>query len=118
MTAERRSGIDPKIDPKLADAIAANQCGIGSPTRARTWDLRINSPSGHRPESRASQRSWPKQPVIFSPSFRSFPRLIRRRDITDPQAPEKRVGEANVSGRLRTLPVAHFLVEELVRFCN
>ena len=37
--------IDPKIDQKLACAIAANQCGIGSPTRARTWDLRINSPS-------------------------------------------------------------------------
>src|SRR5216683_5181137 len=37
--------IDPIIDPKLAGAIAANQCGIGSPTRARTWDLRINSPS-------------------------------------------------------------------------
>ena len=41
--------IDPKIDPKnaqkLAGAIATSQCGIGSPTRARTWDLRINSPS-------------------------------------------------------------------------
>ena len=43
------SSIDPKIDPKnaqkLAGAIAAGQCGIGSPTRARTWDLWINSPS-------------------------------------------------------------------------
>jgi len=28
---------------------------IGSPTSARTWDLRINSPSGHLPEIRASQ---------------------------------------------------------------
>ena len=46
---------------------------IGSPTRARTWDLRINSPSGHRPESRASQRSRPKRPVIFSVDSRSFP---------------------------------------------
>ena len=35
--------IDPKIGPKLAGAIAVKQCGIGSPTRARTWDLRINS---------------------------------------------------------------------------
>ncbi len=25
--------------------MAINQCGFGSPTRARTWDLRINSPS-------------------------------------------------------------------------
>src|SRR6266498_3622718 len=41
--------IDPKIDPKsaqkLAGAIAASQCGIGSPTRARTWDLRIDMAS-------------------------------------------------------------------------
>src|SRR5216110_2688241 len=29
----------------LVDAIAGNQAG-GSPTRARTWDLRINSPRG------------------------------------------------------------------------
>ena len=27
------------------DAIAVSQCDFGSPTRARTWDLRINSPS-------------------------------------------------------------------------
>ncbi len=44
-TAVQHSGdaeIDPKIDPKLVGAIAKNQCGIGSPTKARTWDLRIN----------------------------------------------------------------------------
>ena len=42
--------IDPKIDPnnaqKLAGAITSSQCGIGSPTWARTRDLRINSESG------------------------------------------------------------------------
>ena len=50
---------------------------------------RINRPmivslSGHRPESRASQRSWPKRPVIFSAGLPHFPsgRIIRRRDIT------------------------------------
>jgi hypothetical protein len=26
---------------------------IGSPTKARTWDLRINGPVGHASESRA-----------------------------------------------------------------
>src|SRR2546426_1764404 len=58
----------------------------GSPTRARTWDLRINSPSGHRPESHAGQRFQPKRRVIFSAGFASFPSvgLIRRRDITEP----------------------------------
>ena len=33
----------------------------------------INRPSGHRPESRANQRSWPKRPVIFSADSRCFP---------------------------------------------
>jgi hypothetical protein len=33
--------------------IAAGRVDIGSPTRARTWDLRINSPSEKSPESRA-----------------------------------------------------------------
>jgi len=37
----------------------------GSPTRARTWDLRINSPTGHASETRASQRFRPSTPVIF-----------------------------------------------------
>ena len=46
---------------------------IGSPTRARTWDLRINRPSGHPPESRASQRFQPKRPAIFSADFARFP---------------------------------------------
>src|SRR6266576_800580 len=45
MTAERRSRVDPKNRLKLAGAIDKNQCGIGSPTWARTRDLRINSPS-------------------------------------------------------------------------
>ena len=52
---------------------AETRMDIGSPTRARTWDLRINSPAGHRPESRASQRSWPRRPVIFSAGLPSFP---------------------------------------------
>ncbi len=47
-TAERRTRIDPKIDPKLVGAIDERQCGFGSPTRARTWDLRINRPALHR----------------------------------------------------------------------
>jgi hypothetical protein len=47
--------IDPKNRPKLAGAIAASQCGIGSPTRARTWDLRINSPSIRRHNTNANQ---------------------------------------------------------------
>ena len=51
----------------------ANPLNIGSPSRARTYDLRINSPAGHRPESRASQRSWPRRPVIFSAGLASFP---------------------------------------------
>ena len=37
--------IDPKIDTKLAGAIVASQCGSGSPTRARTWDLQIDMAS-------------------------------------------------------------------------
>ena len=79
-TAKWRSWSDsfqefPPISP--ADLVVSletpvNSMGHGSPTWARTSDLRINSPSGHRPESRASQRSWPKQPVIFSPDFRIF----------------------------------------------
>ncbi len=47
-TAVQHSGdaeIDPKIDPKLAGAITVIQCGIGSPTGARTWDLRIDMAS-------------------------------------------------------------------------
>ena len=66
--------------PKLGLLIYPSQWALslqsnvdGSPTRARTWDLRINSPSGHCPESRASQRSWPKRPVIFSANFGCFP---------------------------------------------
>ena len=55
MQRDRSDGakIDPRIDPKLAGAIAAKQCGIGSPSRARTYDLRINSPPGHSSESRS-----------------------------------------------------------------
>ena len=48
MTAERRSRVDPKNRLKLAGAIDKDQCGIGSPTWARTRDLRINSPSIQR----------------------------------------------------------------------
>ena len=50
----------PKRERNITDAegrSAETRMDIGSPTRARTWDLRINSPSGHRPESRARQRS-------------------------------------------------------------
>jgi hypothetical protein len=43
VTGERRTRIDPKIDPQLVSAISISECGIGSPTRARTWDLRINT---------------------------------------------------------------------------
>jgi integrase-like protein len=66
--------------PKLGLLIYPSQWALslqsnvdGSPTRARTWDLRINSPSSHRPETRASQRSWPNRPVIFSAGLPSFP---------------------------------------------
>jgi hypothetical protein len=44
-----RQGATDRINPndrqKLAGTIAANEIWFGSPTRARTWDLRINSPS-------------------------------------------------------------------------
>ena len=58
---------------------------------SRRWDLRINSPSGHRAESRANQRSLPKRPVIYSADSRNFllERINSRRNITgfDAQKP-------------------------------
>jgi len=77
-------------------------------------ERRLNSPSGHRSESRASQRSWPKRPVIFSVGLPSFPSegLIRLRNITGFVAREGRPVSFPVVGwsrRLRRFPRSVFL---------
>ncbi len=51
-TSRTTDRIDPKNTRKLVGAITASQCVIGSPTRARTWDLRINSGCYRRPVRR------------------------------------------------------------------
>src|SRR2546423_15616453 len=63
--------IDPKNRPKLAGAIAANQCGFGSPTRARTWDLRINSPSLYQLSYRGTALNY-SRPWILRSNRSSF----------------------------------------------
>src|SRR6266568_1795222 len=63
--------IDPKNRPKLAGAIAASQCGYGSPTRARTWDLRINSPSLYQLSYRGIARDFIVSAVFGSILCRS-----------------------------------------------
>src|SRR5712691_8443126 len=57
---------------------------------SRRVERRFNSPSGHCPESRASQRSWPIRPVYFRLVCPVFPSegLTSRRNITEPAARE------------------------------
>jgi len=44
-TTRAADRIDPKNTKKIVGTIDESQCGTGSPTRARTWDPRINRPS-------------------------------------------------------------------------
>jgi hypothetical protein len=74
------NGITDRMHPAIAQRgtksvgpRVSNLLIIGSPNRARTWNLRINSPGGHPSESRARQRSRPKRPVIFSAGLQCFP---------------------------------------------
>jgi hypothetical protein len=66
---------NPLVDKRFVQSLRENQRRLiwaRTPVQQDAGDLRIKSPSGHPPESRARQRSQPKRPVIFSAGLPIF----------------------------------------------